>query len=153
MLKARLWRVTYDYNTGTEGGKIQEEFRKKETARLFISRLADFNGISNVQLKRVRAQVGQNGFLLDYKFFIQLGGAFQYKAQGLDLFLINDNKKATEYVAFCYFLYTSIFQECFLRVIFSPDSISRSMGEIFSLSLSFCVFKSSEYSSTCFERA
>ena len=55
MLKARLWRVTYDYNTGTEGGKIQEEFRKKETARLFISRLADFNGISNVQLKRVRA--------------------------------------------------------------------------------------------------
>ena len=55
MLKARLWRVTYDYNTGAEGGKIQEEFRKKETARLFISRLADFNGISNVQLKRVRA--------------------------------------------------------------------------------------------------
>ena len=55
MLKSRLWRVTYDYNTGAEGGKIQEEFRKKETARLFISRLADFNGISNVQLKRVRA--------------------------------------------------------------------------------------------------
>lgn len=55
MLKTRLWRVTYDYNTGAEGGKIQEEFRKKETARLFISRLADFNGISNVQLKRVRA--------------------------------------------------------------------------------------------------
>ncbi len=55
MLKTRLWRVTYDYNTGTEGGKIQEEFRKKETARLFILGLKDFDGISNVQLKKVRA--------------------------------------------------------------------------------------------------
>ncbi|MBQ8545564.1 MAG: hypothetical protein IJ437_01345 [Clostridia bacterium] len=55
MAKNRLWRVTYQFNSGACEENRQEEFRNKFSAEVFISRLSDFDGVSNIQLAKTKA--------------------------------------------------------------------------------------------------